>query len=237
MIGFQAMILADPEVGMGVLVLENGPGAPWAVAEYALTLLRAIRLESPLPPVPSVTPLHGVKHAAEYAGIYRSDNRTLVIECQNNELLAELDGERVRLEPHNADTFFAHHPNLAHYLLRFGWEDGQVVELVYGPRWYVNDRYQGPTDFSYPAQWAAFSGHYRSHNPWMSNIRVVLRKGSLVLIHPSGGEESLVEVAEGVFQIGSAPDTPERLHFDTVVNGQALRAIRSGCELYRVSTP
>jgi hypothetical protein len=80
-------------------------------------------------------------------------------------------------------------------------------------------------------------GHYRSHNPWLSNFRVVLRKGALALIRPTGSEEPLIPLAGGVFRIGDEERSPDRIRFDTVLDGRALRADLSGCPYYRTFTP
>jgi hypothetical protein len=112
-----------------------------------------------------------------------------------------------------------------------------VTEAAYGPTWYVNDRYDGPTDFGYPAEWDAFPGHYRSHNPWFTNSRVVLRKGALLLVQPGGHESPLVPLPDGSFREGEDELGPERYRFDTIVDGVALRMLHSGEALYRFFTP
>ena len=79
-------------------------------------------------------------------------------------------------------------------------------------------------------------GHYRAHNPWVSNFRVVLRKGQLLFIGAAGEEAALAPLADGGFQVG-AEATPERLHFDTLVAGEAWHARLSGGDYYRFFTP
>ncbi len=97
--------------------------------------------------------------------------------------------------------------------------------------------YSGPTTFAPPADWAAYPGHYRAHNPWRTNFRIVLRKGALVLIEPSGDEEPLTALEPGLFRVGTEEYAPERLRFDTIVDGYALRVRASSCEYYRFFTP
>lgn len=92
-----------------------------------------------------------------------------------------------------------------------------------------------------PERWRAYRGHYRSYSPWLSNFRVALRKGDLVVLTTEGaesslGHETLTELEPGVFRIGEPPNA-ERLVFDSVVEGQALRAVWSGQPLYRAFTP
>ncbi len=155
--------------------------------------------------------------------------------------------ERIALERRGPDRFYVDHPvkreakrlhpDFALFLLRFGREEGKVVEVFHGPDWYTNERYAGPTTFDYPEEWDAYPGHYRSHNPWLSNFRVVLRKGVLVLVEPSGDEEPLRPLGDGIFRVGEEERSPERIRFDTILNGQALRMNLSCGDCYRTFTP
>ncbi|HEY5095599.1 MAG TPA: hypothetical protein VII69_10815 [Candidatus Eremiobacteraceae bacterium] len=54
---------------------------------------------------------------------------------------------------------------------------------------------------------------------------------------PDGGETELTPLAGGAFRVGTDTWSPERLSFDTIVSGRALRAIDSGAPFYRVFTP
>ena len=64
-----------------------------------------------------------------------------------------------------------------------------------------------------------------------------MRRDQLVLIYPQGTEEPLTALGDGRFRVGEDERSPERLAFDTVLEGQALRANFSGCEYYRAFTP
>jgi hypothetical protein len=56
-----------------------------------------------------------------------------------------------------------------------------------------------------------------------------LRKGTLLCIEPAGHEAVLVPLGEALFRVGEEAHSPERIAFQAVVSGQALRAIFSGC--------
>ena len=107
--------------------------------------------------------------------------------------------------------------------------------MCYGPQWF--SKHSEPERFTTPVDWIAYIGHYRSHDPWATNFRVFSRKGQLILCEPSGDEEILVSLGNGCFRIGEDEYIPERLQFDQVVNGQALRVVRSGAPYYRFFTP
>jgi D-alanyl-D-alanine carboxypeptidase len=261
--GYVSAIRADLDDGLGIAVLLNGPGRPTAIARTALQLLRAAHHDQDLPPLPSARDRHQVERAADYAGVYRCGERTLTLEADGERLLLHHDDGRIPLEPRGADAFYVDHPDFALYLLRFGREAGEggedrqdsggdgsnegnqpgkVVEAFHGPEWYVGDGHAGPTAFDYPPEWDTYVGHYRSFNPWVSNFRVLKRKGRLLLVAPTDadgleGDTELVPLAPGEFRVGEDERRPERVRFDTVVDGQALRAFLADGEFYRFFTP
>ncbi len=252
MVGYYSYILVDMDDGLGVVVLMNGPGGRFdeEIAMFALKLLRAALHDQELPSVPPADPTR-VENGGDYAGTYRAcpavrqahqphhrraGARVLTLVAEGERLMLRYGDEHVVLERCGPDRFYVDHPDFALFLLRFGREEGEVVEAFHGPGWYTNDRYTGPTTFDHPQEWDAYPGHYRSHNPWLSNSRLVLRKGALGLVDPSGEEEPLVPLGSGVFRVGEDDRSPERIRFDTVLNGRALRASLSCGDYYRTFT-
>jgi D-alanyl-D-alanine carboxypeptidase len=236
-VGYCAHVLADPEDGLGVVVLINGPGEPGEIAGFALALLRAAYRDEPLPPLPEAPEMESIELAAEYAGTYKSQTTTFTLEALDGRLVMHTGGVQVTLEQRGVDRFYVPHPEWQLFLLHLVREEGQVVEAVHGPDWYAGERYTGPSTFDTPPAWSAFPGHYRSHNPWYSNFRVVLRNGNLAFIDATGEEEVLAPLDEGLFRVGADARSPERLQFDTVLDGRAVRASLSGCDYYRTFTP
>lgn len=92
-----------------------------------------------------------------------------------------------------------------------------------------------------PDHWALpFVGHYRTYNPWCSNLRVYWRGGQLwasYAMDDVGHDAPLVRLSDGYYRLGSEERCPERLRFDTVIDGKAVRVTLSGCALYRTFTP
>jgi len=242
--------LVDMDEGLGVVVLMNGPGgqSDEEIANYALKLLRATLHDQELPSVPPTDPTK-IENGADYAGTYRAcpeprpepaeghnlkaGAEALTLVAEGGHLILYFDDERVVLERRGPNRFYVDHPDFALFLLGFGREDGEVVEVFHGPDWYINDRYSGSTTFDYPLDWDAYPGHYCSHNPWLTNFRVILRKGRLILVQPSGEEEALVSIGDGVFRVGEEDRSPERIRFDVILNNQSLRANFSISEYYR----
>jgi D-alanyl-D-alanine carboxypeptidase len=237
MIGYRASILGDLDDRLGVVVLANGPGNPSAIARFALRLLRSAYHDGELPALPPGPEPTRVESPVDYAGCYRAEVKTFTVVALDGELALEYGGDRVILERRGEDCFYVPHADFARFLLRFGREEGQVVEAFHGPDWYANERHTGPAGSDVPPEWAAFPGHFRSHNPWYSNFRVILRKGRLYLVHPWGDEERLVPLADGEFRVGDDETSPDRLCFGTTLGGQSSHANLSGCDYYRTFTP
>ncbi len=94
-------------------------------------------------------------------------------------------------------------------------------------------------DGSCPPEWTAYLGHYRSHNPWFSNFRVTARDGGLVFSAEGfeGQRDPLAPLGAAEFRVGKHEWIPERLAFDTILDGRAQRAWLSGAAYYRTFTP
>jgi CubicO group peptidase (beta-lactamase class C family) len=151
MVGYLAGLQADPDAGLGAIVLQNGPNAnPMAIARAAVAIARGGA--APAARTPAEEPTATVEDDAE--------------------------------------------------------------ELPFG-------------------------GHYRSHNPWTTNFRIVSRGGRPWLVFASApdsfdDEQPLTPLADGSFRVGEDPQNPETLRFDTEVGGRMLRAWLSGWPYYRV---
>jgi hypothetical protein len=241
MIGYLSTIWADMDAGLGVVVLMNGPGDPDAIAHYALLAIRAAQEHQDMPAPPTVDAAH-VPNAADYVGAYTSKEKSFTLVAEGERLLLAQGAARLPLERAGPDRFSVNHPEYALFWLTFGRDHGQVVEAFHGPDWYVNQRYAGPSHFAYPPEWEAYPGHYRTHNPWLSNFRVVLRKGNLILTFPTNpqgfsAERTLTACGDGNFQCSAGMLVPGRIRFDTVLDGRALRATLAGCAYYHVFTP
>jgi CubicO group peptidase (beta-lactamase class C family) len=237
MVGYYSAMVADLDEGVGAIVLTNGPGEPGKVARFALAVGRAVLFGQRLPSLPTPPDRTQVDDAAHYTGTYRSADRVFTLAPRDEQLVMALGGEEIVLERRRTDAFYAAHPDFSRFLLHFGRQEGVVVEAFHGPDWYTNGRYSGARDFPRPPEWSLYTGHYRAHNPWFSNFRVVARKDALLLIEPQGEEHILVPVAEGAFRVGADERSPERVRFDTVIDGRTVRADLSGCHYYRTFTP
>ena len=238
--GFVAAMIADLDDGIGVVVLINGIAEPYGavgMAMHLLSLLRAGLRQQEMPTAPPETNPASVSNAADYAGSYGSGEDRMVITAMGDRLMLHWRGQDAVLEKRGEDSFYVSHPELELFLLEFGRDGNRIVEVFHGPDWYVEEGYSGPLSFDYPKEWESYQGHYRTYNFGLTNFRIALRKGALLLIYPSGGHEVLTPLGDGLFRIGEDPRSPETLRFDAEAAGRALRANYSGCPYYRTYTP
>lgn len=245
MLGYTSSIKADMDAGLGVVVFFNGPGDPGEVAEFALRAARAAHEKGELPTLPVPDAKTRVPDAGEYTGIYSSaQGKKLEFVAHGPGLALLYQGQRIPLARRGRDSFYANDPGFRLFLLQFGreatkansQEAAPVVEVFYGSEWFTNDRYTGPRTFETPKEWQDYVGHYRSYSPWISNLRIGLRKGKLVVLNPGGGSRVLEPLASGEFQPGEEPSA-ERFRFESRAGGKAVRLNDSGVYLYKTFTP
>jgi D-alanyl-D-alanine carboxypeptidase len=235
-VGHTSYVFVDADNGLGMVALMTQPDMGEPVST-TLKLMRAAHLGQPLPEMIVPDP-HHVENAADFAGTYRAREKTLTLIAEGDRLWLDHAGRRIPLESARAEGFIIPHPDFDRYPLTFGREgEGPVVEAFHGPDWYINERYTGPTTFDTLPEWEGYAGHYRSHNPWMTDIRVVLRKGQLVAAGIEFGREPLTPLPDGSFRAGEKPHSPERLRFEQIVDEQAWCIDWSGCKYYRFFTP
>jgi CubicO group peptidase (beta-lactamase class C family) len=237
MVGYLAGMETDLDAGLGVIVLQNGFGArPMALARTVLGI---------------VSDLEGGTHVAAESssatddgygavtGLYTAEDGGLPpLELVVSEGLAlRTDGKDIVLEKLADDLFLVPDAAFDEFPLRLERPVDGAPELWHGGRRYVR---AGATVGRLPepsAELRAIAGHYRSHNPWTTNFRVVLRGDRPWLVFAgapgSFAEQPLLRSRDGWFRIGEDPGNPERLRFDAVAEGRALRAWFSGWPYYR----
>lgn len=235
MVSFSSAMHVDLDAGVGAFASVNANLAgyrPNAVAGYALVALRTARGGQPIPPPPEFDDPYKNPNAGDYAGTYSApDGRQLVIAAAGDRLELVHKGERLALERLAPDTFWVSDPAFALHPLAFERDGDKVVEVSYGGDWYAGEGYKGPRTFETPPEWQAYAGHYRNEDPWMGSLRVFQKKGRLLV-----AGAPLVPLGGGLFRIGEEEHQPDRLRFDEVVNGHALRVYLSGIEFRRVET-
>ena len=92
--------------------------------------------------------------------------------------------ERDPLNEELGDTFLVAHPALDRFPLEFVRDlDGRVTEAFHGATWFRPDG-AAPGSAALPEAWNGYPGLYRNDDPWWPVLRIVTRKGGLVLMWP-----------------------------------------------------
>jgi CubicO group peptidase (beta-lactamase class C family) len=236
--GFTALMDLRMDAGLGCVVLLNGDGDRRSVADYALAAVAAA-ISGASPPI-AVSPPDpaSTADARDFAGTYRGDGRSIELMATGDRLVLRDAGDEVVLERAEGDTFLIPHPELGRFHLRFARdENGRVVEAFHGGDWFRGEAYSGPEPVTVPDEWHAFVGHYRGAGLWEPSFRVLIRKGALIKTSPNAetgeAELELVPFGDGSFRVGSEPWRPDRIRFEDLAEGKALRAVFEGTSWYR----
>jgi D-alanyl-D-alanine carboxypeptidase len=220
---------------VGAVVLVNTVIDPEPIASYARQLLRAAVTGSSAPDAPAVPDPTIVENASEYEGSYLSHNGSFRLVAEDHRLLMDWRGERLMLERRGVDTFLVPHRDFALFLLGVERQDGRAVAASFGSDYYVNQRYERSySNCAVPESWSAYAGHYRSFSPWLTNFRVIIRRGSLFLVLPAGAEARLIPAGDARFKLEHFGDV---IGFDSIVDGRAIEATFITSKYYRVDTP
>src|SRR5262245_16683136 len=241
MISFASALHVDLDEGVGAVASINAMQGyrPNPVAQYAIQLMRAQRARKPLPAQPAVKSATDAENASDYAGTFQSsDGRTLVFAAEGRQLFLQHQQQRIPLENAEDGNFVAPHPDFSRFVLAFGRSDTKnpkspVVEVGWGSEWYIKSGYSGPKTFDYSKEWDAFIGHYRNENNWIGSMRIVLRKGQLLV----DGVTALAPQIDGTFRTQNDEADTEWISFHDVVDGHAQRVKFSGEDLWRVLAP
>jgi len=237
MVAFSSSIDVDVTGNIGAFASVNANMRgyrPVAVTKYAIELFNASADGKPLPEAPAPPPSPDeVKNAADYAGTYTTlDGKKLELVAEGSKLVLVLPNRRVVLERAGGDRFIVKHPDFDTFLLGFVRENQQVTQAYHGANWYLGEKYTGPKTFETKKEWEGFAGHYYNDSAWYGDMRIVMRKGQLLI----EGVQPLVPRADGKFGLGD-PDGPDWMSFDTIVDGRAMRLNFSGIIFRRVFTP
>lgn len=231
MVGFIAAMFGDVPTGLGVVMFTNTMEDMAEIATFVLATLVAAREGRPLPDLPAAPEID----LFAYAGTYRDGDDPVHAAVVDDQLILTWGDVRLLLEPRGVPpqpgSFLSTQPGHDRFPFNFRRDDdGTVTGLAHGPHWFPAESFAGPTTFDTPPAWAAYPGHYRSHNPWNPDFRVVLRQDELWLVN-IWGEDRLIPDGEG-FIVDAEPEGPERFVFDTIVDGQAWRVGSPGGEMY-----
>ena len=238
MVGYTALLMVEPEDGLGCVMLLNGHGDRLGTVGYALDAVGAAIRGDALPEVTFPDDPAKIEDATDYAGTYHAGEREARIEARDGGLVLT-DGEVeavLEREPltdgRYHDRFLVVHDDLDRYPLVFErGPDGRVVAATHGPAWFTRDARERAS--APPDDVARFEGLYRSHDPWEPVIRVYERNGRLLVSLWNGEEEWQLSQLEGGWYAAGDPAMPRRLRFLGDADGRALVLEFNGGRWYR----
>jgi CubicO group peptidase (beta-lactamase class C family) len=240
MVGYTALLMLEPQDGLGCVMLLNGQGDRLQTVGFALDAVRAALRGDPLPEVTSPADPAAIPNAADYTGTYRGGGREVRIEAagaglvlQEGPVRAALEREPLAGVAHDPDRFLVVHEGLDRYAFSFGRDaEGRVVEAFHGPSWLRGASYDGP-EAPVPKGWSRLEGVYRSNDPWSPVLRVFARADRLHVLEPGQGEEhELTPLGDGSFAARD-PALPRRFRFHGDGDGRAVVAEYNGGRWYR----
>jgi len=236
MVSYMSALQVDIAAGIGGFASVNAQQGyrPNAVVKYALQLMRA-RVESKKSPAaPAPDSEFEVTNAADYVGTFKGERGQLEFVRDGTKLFLVRADKRTQLQRlATPDQFHIDAPEFVRFPLAFGRKnaDGPVVEVSCGDAWYTTDAYDGPRQFNVPEAWRSYVGHYRSEDPWIGSLRVLILKGRLML----DGLTPL-ELDGDLFRLRDELSNTEWIRFGEVVNGKCMRLKYSGVDLWRVAS-
>jgi CubicO group peptidase (beta-lactamase class C family) len=238
MVSFASAMHVDVDEGVGAFASINAMQGyrPDPVAQYAIRLMRAAREGKPLPEIPRIDDPSLVSNAAEYAGIYRTDDGLMMEFVAADQRLFLVTNEgRIAMESRGNDKFVASAGPLQKFVYVFGRSDANdpkspFAEVGYGGDLYTNFKYRETSRVAFPREWLAYVGHYRNESPWDGSLHIVVRKDKLLI----DGVVPLEPGPNGVFFLRDKPNSPEWIQFLEIVNHRAMRLKLSGEDFWRI---
>lgn len=226
MVCFSSSFHVDPAAGLGAFASCAVGGMnyrPRLITLYALRALRAVAAGAAIPAPPALGALP--TDAGDYVGSY-SDGQTQLDILPG--LIVVLDGARVPLKAEGGGLFVTAHPGLVDWPLVAVRREKAVIAIDHGSRRFVRSGVNAPLPATTP-EISALAGHYQSDDPWIGGVAIVARGDQLFL----GGAGAMRRTGKLEWVPAEPANSPERLHFDSLVNGVPQVLIWSGRRLER----
>lgn len=224
---FSSSFHADPAAGVACFASVNGrliSYRPRQTSAYAVRLMRAVIVGTPLPPPPDPLAFRRVPAPEGYAGTFVGpDGRSVVLRAAGGGLvLADGSGEG-RVELGGRDSLATDHPGYAGHSLDFGEKRDRF--------WWGDMLFGRDAALPQPAVAAALkplTGEYGS----AEGTFVVLARGNALVAEGAG---EFVRRPGGFWSPREDAGGVTRIWFDGAVNGTPTRLIFCGMDFTRIS--
>jgi D-alanyl-D-alanine carboxypeptidase len=243
--GFSSFLEVNVNLGFGIVILSNSL-VPEGLQRWIVDAGTAAFRNTNVPPAPM--PLApgdfqnyvGVFHLMPHAPAEAHSR----LEClvKDGSLWVKRDGDLQRLERMGTDCYRMADADSDDLPFIFGREEAgaHIADVSQGSRWYTREGTNRPTAASQQSDFAAYVGHFENNGPEGPICRLFVRNGRLWIkwsLSEGSKPTPLEQTGSNTFRFGVPEHSPERVYFDTFLDGQALRMILSGVPLYRKDTP
>lgn len=237
MVGYTTLMHVDVKAGIGVMLMVNENSIYDFMSDgfYIVDVFAAMESGSKSPAIPVLKPYSDTANAVDFVGTFTDGKRKLIFTAEDRQLFLHDGSQKLVLFPREEDGFWVDHPDFTHFLLQFERNAGEVNGVSYGETWYRRQSAPQPEAVDYPEEWKQYVGHYRCHNPWYSNSRILIKQGKLFIAYFDGSMMPLIPIEGDRFRAGD--DSPEEIVFDLPYKGQMQRCVYSGLTMYRFFTP
>jgi len=236
--GFHSLLEVRLEDGLGIVMLSNSP-VPDAFRKW---IVRAFHESAPAAaPAPPA-----LLDVGAFTGQY---GPALEFVVQEGRLWSK-EGDRLSpLEQMGADCYRSAGlaANALPYIFGRSHDDADraVVGVSHGAVWHAKVGCGTESAPEPPEIYRAYVGHFDSGGPEGPVARVFVRQGQLyalvggpALPQCAAAKPSLLEpIDAAVFRLGDRSHSPERVRFDSFMDGRAQRMSLSGVPLFRRVTP
>lgn len=234
-----AWMWADLDTGLGFVIMINCVARLYSIALPIHHALVAASAGEALPDLPDPPDRRRIEQAAKLAGTYVTapgGEDVFGLVERDGRLFLLTDGDEAVVWQMAEDRYVADHPRFNRYPIFFRENDQAGRELRHGNSRYVaSDSIASTGSQTMPLdERGQITGHYRSYGSVFTNFRIVPGwDGEPLFLMPDGEEWTMERIDISTWRLN---DTPETVRFETFVEGQALRAIFSGCDYYRTFT-
>ena len=164
-----------------------------------------------------------MENASRFAGVFTAANGdAFEVRAVRDQLKLLYQGRETGMQ-FAGGGFACAEPAFAVSGLVIELEGGHAVRSWADDREYLVNIAQGYKPRA-SAELRALAGRYDNDDPWYGPITVVARDGKLW----AGNTEVLTPLGNGLWRFGDEDWSPERVRFDSVVDGRPMRLLFSG---------
>lgn len=230
MVSFCSALHVDPEAGIAAFASSNVGYPlnyrPRDITLHACRLFKAAR-DGETAPSPRPTRL-SVDHPEQFAGTFTAaGGGAFEIRADGDQLKMIRGGRQSTMQQVGATAFACADPDFAVSGLLFEAENEAIVRAWADDVEYLKNPAQGYKPAP-SAELRALAGRYDNDDRWAGPLFIVARDGKLWL----NNTDALTPLADGAYRIGE-DWSPERVRFDSVINGRPSRVLLSGAVFVR----